>query len=103
VHALQKLTHGNENIEGGGDRRFEVFVEGQAPELNSVTRLVDRLICLNKHRVAFVHVAQLGGVLKLETSGSSHRNIVVAWTNVSDLCIEMQFSFNKLLKSVAQQ
>jgi hypothetical protein len=82
---LRKSTHGNENIEGGGDRRLEVFVEGQTPELNRVARLVDRLIRLDEHRVAFVHVTQLGGVLKLESSGASHRDIVVAWTDVSDL------------------
>lgn len=43
-----------------------------------------------------MHVAQLGAVLKLETSGASHRHIVVAWTDVSDL----ERKFVKILREV---
>ena len=73
-----------------------MFVEGQTPELNGVTRLVDRLICLDEHGIAFVHVTELGGVLELESAGAAHRDIVVAWADVADLD-------NKLVRNCCNQ
>lgn len=78
-------TYGDENIESSGDRRLQVGVQYDCPELHFVSRLIDCLVGLDEHRVTLVDVFEGRGVGKLQTTWASGSQVVITRSDIADL------------------
>ena len=73
------------DVEGLRDAGLEVRVEHHHPELDCVSGLVDGLVRLDEHRVALVHVLQLGAVLEVHATLAASNEPVLPRAQVRDL------------------
>lgn len=60
-------------------------IQHDRSELHFVTRFVDRLVGLDEHRVALVHVLERRAVVKFQTARAPGRQVVVTRADIADL------------------
>lgn len=82
---MERVTHRDINIYGAGDRRAEVWVDHHHSESQGVTGLVDGLVCLDEHRVRLVDVTEAGRVGEGQCPKPRDSEVVVSWTQVTNL------------------